>query len=208
MCHYFLLVDPKVLTSIQFSGQSLSTVDLNRTCLPYARSPHPGVYCFLTRLFSKHQHKHFNTQLNNLKTNSSQPGYASGSPLAYNHLYLTDSFYPSDDRNKIRVTRDDKKGEVLESMKKIRLGDLNIYSPKRQADWRISVNLEVPGELTLRVFLRTKGLTFSWASAPPPVGTATHSRKKDRMSYSHEEFKIDLTQVTVTNASGAPVRVF
>lgn len=31
---------------------------------------------------------------------------------------------------------------------------------------------------------------------PPPIGTASHTRKKDRMSYSHEEFTIDLTQVT------------
>ena len=43
------------------------------------------------------------------------------------------------------MTRDERTGAVLESMKKIRLGDLNIYSPKREADWRISVNLEIPG---------------------------------------------------------------
>jgi hypothetical protein len=36
-------------------------------------------------------------------------------------------------------------GAVIECMRKIRLGDLNIYSPKRAADWRVSVNLEVPG---------------------------------------------------------------
>lgn len=35
-----------------------------------------------------------------------------------------------------------------------------------------------------------------------PVGSSTHQRKKDRMSYSHEEFNIDLTQVTSTNQSG------
>jgi polynucleotide 5'-triphosphatase len=37
---------------------------------------------------------------------------------------------------------------------------------------------------------------------PHPVGSATHTRKKDRMSYSHEEFRIDLTQVMQT-AGGA-----
>ncbi|KAJ3986873.1 CYTH-like domain-containing protein [Lentinula detonsa] len=132
------------------------------------------------------QHKHFNTLLNKLKISSSQPGYASSSPLDYHHLHLVDAFYPSEsnDREKIRVTRDEKTGTVTESMKKIRLGDLNIYSPKRMADWRVSVNLEVP--------------------APHPVGSSTHTRKKDRMSYSHEEFNIDLTQVTSTNPSGTP----
>lgn len=94
----------------------------------------------------KAQHKHFNTLLNELKISSSQPGYASSSPLDYHHLRLVDSFYPSEtnDREKIRVTRDEKSGAVIECMRKIRLGDLNIYSPKRLADWRVSVNLEVP----------------------------------------------------------------
>ena len=84
--------------------------------------------------------------MNNLKTTSAQPSHPA-SPLGYSHLYLVDSFYPSDtnDREKIRVTRDEKTGTVIECMRKIRLGDLNIYSPKRAADWRVSVNLEVPG---------------------------------------------------------------
>ncbi|KAE9393868.1 mRNA capping enzyme [Gymnopus androsaceus JB14] len=133
------------------------------------------------------QHKHFNTLLNKLKISSSQPGYASSSPLDYHHLYLVDSFYPSEsnDRDKIRVTRDEKTGTVIECMRKIRLGDLNVYSPKRCADWRISVNLEVPVK-------------------QHPVGSPTHTRRKDRMSYSHEEFNIDLTQVTSSNPTGAP----
>lgn len=93
------------------------------------------------------EHKHFNTLLNNLKTSSaSTPG---SSPLDYEHLYLVDNFYTSlsgDSREKIRVTRDEKTSTVVQCVKKIRLGDLNIYSPKRGADWRVSVNLEVPGE--------------------------------------------------------------
>ncbi|KAF9013203.1 mRNA triphosphatase CET1 [Cyathus striatus] len=111
------------------------------------------------------QHRHFNTLLNKLKTTSSQPGYPA-TPLEYSHLYLVDSFYPSDDKEKIRVTRDEKTHTVVETVKKVRLGDLNIYSPKRIADWRISVNLEIP--------------------VPHP--------RKDRLSYTHEEFVIDLTK--------------
>jgi polynucleotide 5'-triphosphatase len=63
---------------------------------------------------------------------------------------LVDSFYAPDnprDRDKIRVTREEKSGMVIEVMKKVRLGDLNIHSPKRAADWRVSVSLEVPGRL-------------------------------------------------------------
>lgn len=104
--------------------------------------------------------------------------------MDYDHLYLIDNFYNVDGQ-KIRVTRDEKSGEVLECVQKKRLGDLNIYCPKRFADWRISVNLEVP--------------------APHPLGTPTHTRRKDRMSYSHEEFKIDLTQVTSSSGPGTPV---
>ncbi|KAF7299126.1 mRNA-triPase domain-containing protein [Mycena indigotica] len=134
---------------------------------------------------SMQQHKHFNTRLNELKLSSSQPSFPA-SPLGYSHLHLVDSFYPSDDnKNKIRVTRNEKTGEVVECMRKIRLGDLNVYSPKRAADWRISVSLEVP--------------------VTHPIGSATHSRKKDRLSYSHEEFSIDLTQVTSSSSpTGAP----
>jgi hypothetical protein len=132
------------------------------------------------------QHRHYNMLLNNLKTSSSQSSHPTSTPLDYQHIYLVDSFYASDGgREKIRLTRDEKTGEIVECVKKIRLGDLNIFSPKRQADWRISVNLEVP--------------------APPPQGTPTHTRRKDRMSYSHEEFKIDLTQVTSSTSHGSPV---
>jgi len=131
---------------------------------------------------SLNTHRHYNELLNQLKISSSQPGHPS-SPLEYAHYYLIDSFYPSDSRDKIRLTRDERTGDMVECVKKIRLRDLNVYSPKRAADWRVSVNLEVP--------------------VPQPMGTPTHTRRKDRLSYSHEEFSIDLTQVTST-AGGAP----
>ena len=37
------------------------------------------------------------------------------------------------------------------------------------------------------------------------MGSATHTRRKDRISYSHEEFSIDLTQVASYGAPGAQV---
>ncbi|KAI0771113.1 CYTH-like domain-containing protein [Trametes elegans] len=94
---------------------------------------------------SPKQHQHYNKLLNNLKTTPSSAHPSS--TLAYQHLHLVDSFYAPDGGRgeKIRVTRDEKTGEVRACVRKIRLADLNIYSPKRAADWRISVNLEVPG---------------------------------------------------------------
>jgi polynucleotide 5'-triphosphatase len=77
---------------------------------------------------------------------SDKAGHPS-TPVSYTHLHLVDSYYPSEsprDRDKIRVTRDERSGEVRETTKKIKLGNLDIYCPKRVADWRVSVNLEVP----------------------------------------------------------------
>lgn len=131
------------------------------------------------------QHKHYNTMLNTLQ-GMPRPPSNPGSPIEYAHLKLVDSFYVSDnshDRDRIRVTRDEKTGIVQEITKKMRLGDLNIYCPKRSADWRVSVNLEVPVQ--------------------HPIGSPSYSRRKDRMCYSHEEFKIDLTQVTTTTGPNA-----
>lgn len=87
--------------------------------------------------------------LNELQHRSSEPSHPA-SPLEYRHFKLVDSFYTFDnprDREKIRVTREEKTGTVIEVTKKVRLGDLNIHSPKRSADWRVSVSLEVPGML-------------------------------------------------------------
>ncbi|KAG7088212.1 hypothetical protein E1B28_012229 [Marasmius oreades] len=137
--------------------------------------------CRFESNMSSHQHKHFNGLLNNLKMTSSQPGYAS-TPLDYHHSYHIDSFYESSGRDRIRVTKEEKTGNILESIRKVRLGDLNIYSPKRNADWRVSVSLEV--------------------EVPQPMGKPAHTRRKDRLSYTHEEFSIDLTQVTATVSSG------
>jgi len=166
------------------SGQRIALPVLVETILTPSE-----VDCHFESNMSAMQHKHFNTLLNNLKIASTEPSHPS-SPLAYSHKYLIDSFYPSDhphDREKIRVTRDEKTGMVTECVRKMRLGDLNIYSPKRAADWRISVNLEIP--------------------VTHPVGSSTYTRRKDRMSYSHEEFNIDLTQVTSTSSSNAPPEV-
>ncbi|KAG6827180.1 hypothetical protein H0H92_012890 [Tricholoma furcatifolium] len=142
-----------------------------------------GVDCRFESNMSAIQHRHYNTLLNQLMATSAQPSHPS-SQLNYSHLHLVDNFFQGEGHDKVRVTRDEQTGSVIACVRKIRLGDLNIYSPKRSADWRVSVNLEVPTQ--------------------HPLGTPTHTRKKDRMSYAHEEFAIDLTKVTATKSAGAP----
>ncbi|RPD62857.1 mRNA triphosphatase CET1 [Lentinus tigrinus ALCF2SS1-6] len=123
---------------------------------------------------SARQHQHYNILLNKLKVEKPELN------INYEHLHLIDNFYsPESGRGeKIRVTRDEKTSQVRACVRKVRLGDLNIFCPKRLVDWRVSVNMEIP--------------------VPPPIGSPTHTRKKDRLSYTHQEFAIDLTQVTAT----------
>ncbi|TFK27624.1 mRNA capping enzyme [Coprinopsis marcescibilis] len=141
---------------------------------------------------SSHQHRHYRQLLSNLGASPSSAHTAS--PLECKHLVYVDSFYKDPDaspverryrgHDKIRVTRDEKTNTAVECVKKLRLGDLNIYSPKRAADWRVSVNLEMPVKI--------------------PTGPSTHTRRKDRLRYRHEEFVIDLTQVVSQQAIGSP----
>ncbi|KAL1745264.1 CYTH-like domain-containing protein [Schizophyllum fasciatum] len=128
---------------------------------------------------SMRQHQHLNQLLNKLHVTSQEPGHTA-SPIGYAHHFLTDSFYGAGDA-RVRVTRNDKTKEVT-ALRKIKLANLEIYSPKKQADWRVTVSLECPVE--------------------HPTGTAGHSRRKDRLSYQHEEFSIDLTQVQVSDGTG------
>jgi hypothetical protein len=131
------------------------------------------------------------------------PG-ASRIPLAYAHKKERDSFYEiaagdlppivqhhlnPRHKPKVRVTTDQKTGAVLARIIKCRIADLDVYSPKTCLDWRISVNLEMNyqgnvGDLVL-------------ANEPPSI-TGTRrggDRNKDRMSYRHLAYQIDLTQV-------------
>ena len=90
------------------------------------------------------QHQHLNKLLNKLKVE--QPALE----ISYEHLHLVDNFFPPPDGTprgeKVRVTRDEKTGAVRACVRKVRLGDLNVHCPKHAVDWRVSVNMEIPGE--------------------------------------------------------------
>ncbi|KAF8583353.1 mRNA triphosphatase CET1 [Ramaria rubella] len=137
---------------------------------------------------SASQHHHYNTLLNNLGVKPPSTDIQR-TPLKYNHARLLDSFYPAPDgsREKLRVTIDEMTGKVVQCIRKVRLGDLNIHSPKRNADWRISVNLEIP--------------------SPQPAGAPSHTRKKDRITYTHQYCNVDLTQVRQSATPSSPPTV-
>ncbi|QRV77567.1 mRNA capping enzyme, beta chain [Ceratobasidium sp. AG-Ba] len=123
-------------------------------------------------------HRHYNGLLNRLVAQA-----VPGQPrVKYSHTKLVDEFYGEGHGEKTRVTRDEKTGQVTASVRKKRIANLDVHSPKQNVDWRISINLEEP--------------------APSPNGQPAHTRRKDRISYTHQAFKIDLTQVT--SSHGGP----
>jgi len=142
-------------------------------------SPHEDKWMIFESNMTLEQHKSFNELLNNrfIETKSSSH---KGQPVEYKHTYEIDKFYDTKD-GRIRVTRDRKTGEIVEGgiVQKVRVADLNIYSPNTKLDYRISVNMEIPKEM--------------------PKGQHNFERNKDRLSYTHQIVKIDLTQVKVSD---------
>lgn len=120
-------------------------------------------------------------------------------PLSYAHKKERDTFYevsPNElppvirqnlnprHKPKVRVTVDQRTGEVLAKIVKCRIADLDVHSPRTCVDWRISVNLE---------------MSYDGDVSNLPVadgrGGRGGDRNKDRMSYRHLAYQIDLTQV-------------
>ncbi|KAK9767243.1 mRNA-capping enzyme subunit beta [Basidiobolus ranarum] len=121
------------------------------------------------------QHKHFNEILNKRVSESKAPNYR-GAIIEYKHTRETDRFYKVDGA-KVRVTTDQQTGEVVADgiVEKKRVANLNIHSPNTRLDFRITISEEIPKSL--------------------PEGKHLFERNKDRLSYRHEIWKFDLTQV-------------
>lgn len=126
------------------------------------------------------QHHHFNQMLNNRVNESNRPGYP-GKVVSYQHTYERDCFYNSNN-SKIRVTFDSQTNRIKEGgiIVKNKLEHIDISSPLNNLDFRVSINEEIP---------RSK-----------PTGTPQHERNKDRLSYKHDLWQIDLTQVKTQNS--------
>lgn len=87
---------------------------------------------------------------------------------------------------RVRVTYDQKTKEVLATIIKARVADIDIHLPSCPMDCRLSVNLEMDWEDPVS---ELEQLAASQTERQP-------DRNKDRLSYTHGPYQIDLTQVT------------
>ncbi|GAA98734.1 hypothetical protein E5Q_05422 [Mixia osmundae IAM 14324] len=124
------------------------------------------------------QHGFYNQMLNTRFAESNKQEY-DGERIQYVHTRHLDSIhsFPSDNFAKLRVTTDQKTGQVVPNgvIIKRKVADMNVYCPKRSFDYRISVSIESPTVM--------------------PTDRPSRQRYKDRLSYRHQITQIDLTQV-------------
>lgn len=159
------------------------------------------------------QHRSLNEFLNKALVSSQAPQPSSAAPhsavrarapMSYVHTFECDSFFdlsqlgslslpgsiraqlnPRNTNGKVRVTTDQKTGQEIARIVKVRVADIDIYSPRTPFDWRISVNLEMNFDGDLQ------------SMTTPSSGHGKRAdRNKDRVSYKHQAYQIDLTQVT------------
>jgi len=168
---------------------------------------HPNAnkhYRFESRM-GEAEHQAMNQFLNSTTQESRQPGRIH---MQYAHKHETDSFAtlsaagyaalpevartkPRKHELRLRTTRDSRTGQVLARIVKIPLGNIHIYNPNELYDCRISMNLEVS--------LDRPDLDFeALVKAPSEEKELLPSRKKDRLSYKHLCYSVDLTKVEVS----------
>lgn len=160
---------------------------------------------------TEEQHKRMNGFLNEMVTEAHPSNVNRPKPrvpIQYAHRRERDSFYelpqplvntlPASIQEllrqgpnkrhavKVRISHDQKTGQVLAAIIKTRVKDLDIFMPSSPLDCRISVNLE------MRYDGDIEALTRGVDKQNQP------DRLKDRLSYTQSHYQIDLTQVTST----------
>ncbi|KAJ5812027.1 hypothetical protein N7474_008328 [Penicillium riverlandense] len=145
------------------------------------------------------QHRAMNNFLNDAVKESLPHTNPNRIPLSYAHKKERDTFYEVSaadlppvirhnlnprHKPRVRVTTDQRTGEVLAKIIKCRVADFDVYSPSTHVDWRVSVNLEMEYEGDIH------NLTVADAAKG-----GRGERNKDRMSYRHLAYQVDLTQV-------------
>jgi polynucleotide 5'-triphosphatase len=154
-------------------------------------------------MMSMAQHRRLNDYLNHVVREAQLPGRA---PMKYKHSRETDKFYDlpthflpnlhpevraahekGGKSPRVRVTRDDKTNQITATIIKLRLADLEVYCPNDDFDFRISVSLETayPHPIEHLKEHLERGIS--------------QARGKDRLSYTHQGFQVDLTQVTLVS---------
>lgn len=153
--------------------------------------------------------------MNNFLNSTTQAAQAPGRvPIAYKHLYQTDTFAtlspaglaslpPAVQRRplhgrelRLRTSRDTKNpNHILAHIIKVPLGDLHIQNPGEPYDCRISMNLEVnfPTDIDINDLIEP----------PTHDKPAPPERRKDRLSYKHLAYSVDLTKV---ESAGVPAK--
>lgn len=158
-----------------------------------------------------------NNFLNEAVKNSMPHTNPKRTPISYAHKKERDTFYDAPKqilsplirqnlnprhKPKIRVTTDQNTGEVIAKIVKIRIMDLDVYSPRTSVDWRISVNLEINYEGDISDLAVSSGSDGGGGpGGPGGGGNKAFERNKDRMSYRHLAYQIDLTQVAKSEVS-------
>ncbi|RAL15981.1 putative mRNA capping nucleoside-triphosphatase [Aspergillus homomorphus CBS 101889] len=151
------------------------------------------------------QHRAMNNFLNEAVKRSLDQADRPRIPISYAHKKERDTFYevsphelpPVIRQNlnprhkpKVRVTVDQRTNEVLAKIVKCRIADLDVHSPHTCVDWRISVNLEMNYDGDV-----------SQLTVIDPARGHGGDRNKDRMSYRHLAYQIDLTQVAKSDSA-------
>ena len=149
------------------------------------------------------QHKSFNDFLNQCVQSSHQD--PKRIPIVYDHRRESDQFYelnpngvralPScvtkwpNQRHETRVrrTNDLETLKLLTSIIKVRIADLEIYNPTQDFDYRISISVECPWNGNNMDLI--------------PLKEHDSERNKDRVSYRHMGYQVDLTQVSYTDGT-------
>ena len=147
------------------------------------------------------QHKSINKFLNETFSGSQSGGRVA---MRYEHTKERDVFYAFSDnafdylpncarnilvpsnRTRIRVTKD-QFGKAASKIVKHRVQDLDIYSPRTDFDYRVSINLEFPytGDVDQLVEATERG--------------NKKERVKDRVTYWHQDYRIDFTQAKLSD---------
>jgi hypothetical protein len=170
------------------------------------------------------QHRSFNEFLNMLVQQTHPANKAANAalprprlPIDYRHRRETDKFYelPAAVRDralpvcvakpiaakghgvKVRVSYDQKTNKVIAKIVKARIADLSLHFPDQPLDCRISVNLEMDWDGSVEELEK-----MAAAASRPPIPP----RMKDRLSYKHGCYQIDLTQVTQNTAGVSPTK--
>ena len=94
------------------------------------------------------------------------------------HQYLPRGRVP-----RVRRTTNHRTGEVTACIIKSRIADLEVYNPGYAFDYRISINLEAPWRGSVQ-------------QLTPVQDPGARDRSKDRVSYRHLAYQIDLTQIS------------